>query len=134
MSYEQELKSTYADARSRLWRRPLALVVHKPEPEPLPPEPEPEPDPKPKRKRETTREKIIRTVCDKYDVTMDELRSDARNKNITTARHECFYRFRHEIKKKGRPLSLPEIGKAFCKDHTTVMHGINRHAERLENV
>jgi chromosomal replication initiation ATPase DnaA len=132
MSYEQELKSTYAEARSRLWRRPLALVVHKPEP--LPPEPEHEPEPQPKRKKETTREKIIRAVCDKYDVTMDEMRSAARNKNITDARHECFYRFRHEIKQKGRPLSLPEIGKAFCKDHTTVMHGINRHAERLENV
>jgi chromosomal replication initiation ATPase DnaA len=65
---------------------------------------------------------------------MDEMRSAARNKNITDARHECFYRFRHEIKQKGRPLSLPEIGKAFCKDHTTVMHGINRHAERLSNV
>jgi hypothetical protein len=132
MSYEQELKSTYAEARSRLWRRPLALAVHKPEIVQLPPEPEPEPQPK--RKKETTREKIIRAVCDKYDVTLDELRSAARNKNITFARHECFYRFRHEIKQKGRPLSLPEIGKAFNKDHTTIMHGINRHAERLENV
>jgi chromosomal replication initiation ATPase DnaA len=131
MSYEQELKSTYAEARSRLWRRPLVAVVV-PEPEPLPPEPEPEPEPQ--LKKETTREKIIRAVCDKYDVTLDEMRSAARNKNITDARHECFYRFRHEIKQMGRPLSLPEIGKAFCKDHTTVMHGINRHAERLENV
>jgi hypothetical protein len=134
MSYEQELKSTYAEARSRLWRRPLALVVHKPEIVSLPPEPEPEPEPEPQLKKETTREKIIRAVCDKYDVTLDEMRSAARNKNITDARHECFYRFRHEIKQKGRPLSLPEIGKAFCKDHTTVMHGINRHAERLSNV
>ena len=134
MSYEQELKSTYAEARSRLWRRPLALAVHKPEVVQLPLEPEPEPEPKPKRKKETTRQKIIRTVCDKYDVTMDELRSDARNKNITTARHECFYRFRHEIKRIGRPLTVQEIGKAFNKDHTTVMHGINRHAERLSNV
>jgi hypothetical protein len=132
MSYEQELKSTYAEARSRLWRRPLALAVHKPEIVQLPPEPEPEPQPK--RKKETTREKIIRAVCDKYDVTLDELRGNGRNKNITFARHECFYRFRHEIKQMGRPLSLPEIGKAFCKDHTTIMHGINRHAERLENV
>lgn len=133
MSYEQELKSTYAEARSRLWRRPLVAVVV-PEPGPLPPKSEPEPEPQPKRKKETTRQKIIRTVCDKYDVTMDELRSDARNKNITTARHECFYRFRHEIKRIGRPLTVQEIGKAFNKDHTTVMHGINRHAERLENV
>ena len=132
MSYEQELKSTYAEARSRLWRRPLALAVHKPEVVQLPLEPEPEPEPD--LKQETTREKIIRAVCDKYDVTLDEMRSAARNKNITNARHECFYRFRHEIKQMGRPLSLPEIGKAFCKDHTTVMHGINRHAERLENV
>jgi hypothetical protein len=134
MSYEQELKSTYAEARSRLWRRPLALVVHKPEIVQFPPEPEPEPEPQPKRKKETTREKIIRAVCDKYDVTLDELRGNGRNKNITSARHECFYRFRNEIKQMGRPLSLPEIGKAFCKDHTTIMHGINRHAERLENV
>jgi chromosomal replication initiation ATPase DnaA len=131
MSYEQELKSTYAEARSRLWRRPLVAVVV-PEPEPLPPEPEPEPEPQ--LKKETTREKIIRAICDKYDVTLDEMRSAARNKNITTARHECFYRFRHEIKQKGRPLTVQEIGKAFNKDHTTVMHGINRHAERLENV
>jgi len=130
MSYEQELKFTYAEARSRLWRRPLALVVHKPEIVQLPPEPKPQPQ----LKKETTREKIIRAVCDKYDVTLDELRGNGRNKNITTARHECFYRFRHEIKQMGRPLSLPEIGKAFCKDHTTVMHGINRHAERLSNV
>ena len=133
MSYEQELKSTYAEARSRLWRRPLVAVVV-PEPEPLLPKPEPEPEPQPKRKKETTREKIIRAVCDKYDVTLDELRGNGRNKNITTARHECFYRFRHEIKQMGRPLSLTEIGNAFCKDHTTIMHGINRHAERLENV
>jgi chromosomal replication initiation ATPase DnaA len=28
-------------------------------------------------------------------------------------------------------MSYPEIGKRFNKDHTTILHGVRRHAARL---
>jgi hypothetical protein len=70
---------------------------------------------------------IAQEIADFYDVTMVELCSERRTGIIVEARHACFYAVSAE-----RPdMSLPEIGRRLGgRDHTTVLHGIRRHAER----
>lgn len=74
---------------------------------------------------------IAREVAAKHAVTLIDLVSDRRDQRIVRARHEAFYRCRHET-----TMSLPQIGKRFGnRDHTTVLHGIKKHEERrLESV
>jgi hypothetical protein len=66
-------------------------------------------------------------VCAKYGVTLKDIHSDNRRKNITIPRQEMYYRMRHEAK-----MSLLHIGMRMKRDHTSVMNGIERHAKRLE--
>jgi hypothetical protein len=71
---------------------------------------------------------IAREVCEKHGVSMIDLVSARRDKKVAVARHEAFWRCRTETR-----LSLPQIGKRFGgRDHTTVLHGVNKHKERME--
>lgn len=56
----------------------------------------------------------------------NELFSHRRNPALVRARHEIMYRAAKETK-----LSLPQIGRFLERDHSSVVHGIARHAERL---
>jgi chromosomal replication initiation ATPase DnaA len=70
---------------------------------------------------------IIEEVCRKWGYTITDMRSARRDKRIVVARHELFWRCRHETYR-----SLSEIGRFLNKDHTTVLHGISRY-EKLRN-
>lgn len=66
-------------------------------------------------------------VGKKHDVTLSELLSPQRGQRVVIARHECFWRCKKETN-----LSLPQIGRRFGgRDHTTVLHGIRKHEERM---
>jgi hypothetical protein len=70
---------------------------------------------------------IAMEVGKKHGVTLNELQSVRRSKPIVIARHECFWRCRHETS-----LSFPQIGKLFGgRDHSTVLHGIASHEQRM---
>ena len=72
---------------------------------------------------------IVKEVAEKHGVTVLDLMSNRRFKKITTARQEFCYRARYET-----PRSLPEIGRFLGgKDHTTILHAVKRHAERIAN-
>lgn len=68
---------------------------------------------------------IILDVARKHGLTVGEVLSDQRSQRVVRPRQEAMWRASKETL-----LSLPAIGRAFKKDHTTVMHGIRRHERR----
>lgn len=77
--------------------------------------------------RSTMRE-IIRSVAARRGISVEEIKGPHLRKDIVRARHEAMYLCRAE-----GCWSFPQIGAAFGgRDHTSVMNGVRRHAERLE--
>lgn len=68
---------------------------------------------------------IVAEVAAKHRVAERDLTGPSTFRNVTTARHEAFWRARHELGQ-----SLPQIGRFFGRDHSTVLTGSRRHAER----
>jgi len=64
---------------------------------------------------------IISQVCKFYNVDEIVLRGSLRNKGTAEARQVAMYLVRQLTN-----LSLPEIGQQFARDHTTVLHSINK--------
>ena len=70
---------------------------------------------------------IIREVCEKHGIKLNEIMSVRRPTKITTARHEAFYRLKNETS-----MSYPQIGRVMGGfDHTTVLHGVKMHEKRM---
>ncbi|AIL31944.1 hypothetical protein IX83_00135 [Basilea psittacipulmonis DSM 24701] len=72
-------------------------------------------------------EEVKKTVADYYNVRIQDINSKNRRKKIALARHVAMYLCRELVKK-----SQTEIGEAFGKDHTTVMHACNKIASNRE--
>ena len=70
---------------------------------------------------------IVNEVAKKHNFTAEDLLVPSRRKKFVAARHEAFYRMRHELK-----LPYPRIAMFFDMDHSTVIHGIKKHAKSLE--
>jgi len=64
---------------------------------------------------------ILRTVCEYFDVSEDEIRGAALNRRTTHARHHAWAFLRERTL-----LSLHDIGKLFRRHHTSVMSGAGR--------
>ena len=64
---------------------------------------------------------IIDQVCKLYGVEVSVLRGTQKSKGIAEARQICMYLIR-----KLTNLSLPDIGKEFGKDHSTVLYNIRK--------
>ncbi len=64
---------------------------------------------------------VIGQVCKFYSIDEDVLRGTLRNKNTNEARQTAIY-----LVRKLTRMSLPDIGKEFGRDHTTVMHAIRK--------
>jgi len=70
---------------------------------------------------------IIAEVAEKHGFTREDMESPCRRKPIALARQEAMWELR-----KRTSLSLPHIGMFLGnRDHTTVMHGIRRHEQRI---
>ena len=129
---QRQMAAEYAERRARLFAAPVVRApVVVPAPVPVPvvetiPEPEPE-----REEQLTAAQSIMRDACRKHGLTMEELRGTTRRRDIVHARQECFYRMRTEVTALGRPLSLPRIARLFGRDHSTIVHGIERHAQRM---
>jgi chromosomal replication initiator protein len=65
-------------------------------------------------------------TCDAFGVTLDELRSASRARQVAAARQVAMY-----LSRELTDATLPAIGKAFDRNHTTVMHACKRTAERI---
>ena len=71
---------------------------------------------------------IISQVCKFYSIEEDVLRGTKKNKGITEARQVATYLIR-----KLTNLSLPDIGKEFSRDHSTILYGIRKVEVALKN-
>ena len=64
-------------------------------------------------------------VADKHGLTVEDMRSECRKQRFGRARQEFYYRARTELAR-----SYPQIGRFLNKDHSTVIHGLKKFAER----
>lgn len=72
---------------------------------------------------------IQRCVAEEFGVTLQDLKTRRRNKQVVFPRQIAMY-----LSRELTDLSLPEIGEAFGgKDHTTVLHSYNKIKEDLLN-
>lgn len=69
---------------------------------------------------------LAKQICDEHGADFDEVCGDRRFQHLVLIRQEIFYRIRVEL-----GMSYPEIGKRFNRDHTTILHGVRRHAKRF---
>ena len=70
---------------------------------------------------------IISQVCKVYNLDENVLRGTQKNKRTAEARQVAVYLIR-----KLTNLSTPDIGKEFNRDHTTILHSINKIDEAIE--
>jgi chromosomal replication initiator protein len=71
---------------------------------------------------------IQRCVAEEFGMSLLDLKTRRRNKNIVLPRQVAMY-----ISRQLTELSFPEIGEFFGgKDHTTVLHSYNKIKEVLE--
>ena len=71
---------------------------------------------------------IVNSVSEKSGVPIEALLSQKRSQKYARPRFIIYYLSRNLTK-----LSLPAIGRAIDRDHTSVMHGIERAEYLLEN-
>lgn len=76
--------------------------------------------------RQVTKERIRAVVAEHYGVTEEDLRSPKRNKEYTLPRHIACYLIREMT-----GASFQQIGRFFDRDHTSIMHGINKIREEV---
>jgi len=72
-------------------------------------------------------DKIFQEVCRLYGVSADDIRSKKRTTNIALARRVTMYVMRRVLE-----LSLPDIGKEFSRDHSTVIYNIAAVEKEME--
>jgi hypothetical protein len=71
---------------------------------------------------------IVREVCTKHGVSINDIRSHIRSRPVVAARHEAMYRLRTET-----GLSLPEIGRRMGGfDHSSTLYAVSKYREILE--
>ncbi|MFN8473803.1 MAG: chromosomal replication initiator protein DnaA [Anaerolineae bacterium] len=70
---------------------------------------------------------ILEAVAEHYRISIEEMLSAKRTQRIVIPRHVAMYLMRED----GRA-SLPQIGLKLRRDHTTVLHGIERIAQQEE--
>jgi len=75
-----------------------------------------------------TMREIAAMVAERYGLTMDDLKSPSQERRISWPRQEAMALIRKNTRQ-----SYPQIGRFLGgRDHTTVMHGVRRHAKRME--
>lgn len=71
--------------------------------------------------RSVTVDEILRKVAERYNLRMAEMMSKRRDRSIARPRQIAMY-----LAKMLTTKSLPEIGRAFDRDHTTVIHAVKK--------
>lgn len=64
---------------------------------------------------------IEAATCIEFNVRLNDMRSDRRWQEVARARQVAMFLARERT-----PYSLPQIGRCFNRDHTTVIHAVRR--------
>lgn len=78
--------------------------------------------------RHPTLDAILRAVCAMYETDLNTLLRNGRASEVVQPRQCAMWLGRTLTR-----LSLPQIGRQLGLDHTTVLHGIQRHAARMQD-
>lgn len=70
--------------------------------------------------------RILHAVARKHEIDADEILGRSRRRAVIEARFEVFYRLRVEL-----AFSYLKISHLMKKDHTTIMHGVNKLRKKL---
>lgn len=82
-----------------------------------------------KKTRAITAENIMQTVSNYYGITMADLISSTRRREITVPRQIAIY-----LTREMTTMSLPQIGQAFGnRDHSTILHSCNTVAANIKS-
>lgn len=83
----------------------------------------------PSEKVEAIPEVILTVIADVFDISIEDIKSNSRRREISWARQVGMYLMRHHT-----ALSLPRIGEEFGgKDHTTVIYSCDKIAQLKES-
>lgn len=69
-------------------------------------------------------EDVVAIVARYYKLSIEDIYSTDRHKSVAEARHVAIYLCRR-LPGAARP-SFPEIGRVFCRDHSTIMSAFNK--------
>lgn len=72
---------------------------------------------------------IMREVCAKHGVETTAVMSPSREKHLVAARSEIYWICRTKL-----GMSLPELGRRFKRDHTTIYWGVKSFAKKVSEV
>ncbi len=75
-----------------------------------------------------TPDRIIKTVCSYFNVSAKDILGRVRTKPIAYPRQIAMYLARQHTN-----LSFPDLGRTFCKDHTTVLNACQRIKSALDD-
>ena len=76
--------------------------------------------------RKTTIDEIQKKVAEHFNISVKELQSSRRARTVARPRQVAMY-----LAKQLTSRSLPEIGRKFDRDHTTVMHAVRKVEELI---
>jgi len=86
----------------------------------------------PAKVRRPTLRYLLEEVAEEYDLKPSLILGLLKTAHIAQARQDFMWRARQMKWSDGSPrYSYPQIGDFLGRDHTTVIHGVRRHAERL---
>jgi len=69
---------------------------------------------------------ILQAICDYFQISIDDLTGKKRNKDVLLPRQIGMY-----LAKEMTGCSFPEIGSAFGRDHSTVIHAYEKIKEEV---
>lgn len=73
---------------------------------------------------------VLNDVAQRHGLDLSDMLAEGRRRALAHARFEAMWLLRELRGRDGRRLfSLPRIGRVFGRDHTSVHHGLRRHAQ-----
>lgn len=66
--------------------------------------------------------KVIEAVCDRHEITFTDVMSRSRYADVVAARHEAIVAVANAFPW----MSLPKIGRVFGRDHTSILHALDK--------
>tara|TARA_R100000900_G_scaffold32758_2_gene26403 strand:- start:906 stop:1388 length:483 start_codon:yes stop_codon:yes gene_type:complete len=69
---------------------------------------------------------MAKKICDKINITYEEMQSRTRIQEVVAARQSIWYVFHKEY-----GMTFTSIGKIFNKDHATIIHGVRKLKDEL---
>jgi chromosomal replication initiation ATPase DnaA len=70
--------------------------------------------------------RVLRAVAAHHKISPSEITGKSRKRHVIKARFEVFYRLRVDLN-----FSYPKISQLMTKDHSTVLHGVNKVRQML---